>query len=60
MQKWEYMVSGWKQVVTDSGVERSQIIRYLNEAGDDGWDCLPLPEGSKADVLYQAFETACG
>ena len=34
------MVAGWKQVVTDSGVERPQVIKYLNEVGEDGWELV--------------------
>jgi hypothetical protein len=50
MQKWEYMVSGWKQVVTESGVERPQVIKYLNQVGEEGWEFVQLAFHDQEDA----------
>ena len=42
MQKWEYMVASWKQVVTESGAERPQVVKYLNSLGDEGWELVQV------------------
>ena len=58
------MVAGWKQVVTDSGVERPQVIKYLNEVGEDGWELVGVAfhdqKEAKPMVLLQTSETGSG